>query len=1647
MAKDFVGDYAASRRPFGNPVGVDANTNAMDDEVAGMLATLRRLREQRQAREREAAMAFPKPEGPEAAAPTSSAMAKFGSSPAAAEASMRAAQEEEEHKAFWSAVEAGSTPAIDAALDATGQSAEMLRQRKAALEMEAKKYESERDPALRARARQVFEAEYKSLADDEKTVQEYQDRVIKGIAARQAGNFQASAEMDSIDARYGKVAMLTLARVWKWMDKITNASAGQVGTWFDVATGQGLPDATFAIPVVGAFMEPTQRRGEVFRQELGSALAGTFRGEGEGAEGLVSKYNPWSLTVRGANALGTGLVNLGEAQPVDAATDPLGAAAAEPVRMLGKAYGAAADFVSGAKTPEERATKYMDATAQVIADTILDPTSFINLPLGRILGKALKPLEPLLEGALKRAGTTKYNARTALASLAGKIRAYTRGGLPLEDPDFAALALKSEAARVAYSKDLHLAAMEHRAKIEGKLAAIPPELREDVQARVVPELLERVPKDEWKGAKLQSAEIPSIDSESRAASTARAAEALRPNNERVLVELDDSHIQKALADGRIPVRRMEGYVKIADPEKAARVNALQGTYYYFDPSSSEYLPVGRVLDAVDKVDAAMKLGIGRSTIAKRLGISEAELAPGIGRFSKELNVDIRRLAERQGYDAVLLRSVSGGPGGRATTEVIDLMPRDYSVARIVDEQGKPAAASLRAKGEIDRKILTSVQEARKAVSKALPWLTPEAIHKWFPWADINPGMQRSLFAIQDMFRFLDAVDYAVSPKWLDTEVRSLLESANLDAQTFDIARRALNRAASAARVVTHYKRAVIEPREVMRIWGKVVVNSRDPAAARVMARELGDLEPSLARYADAVAPKPKSDTPSPAYEAALKNIPPQHRAAVTAYVSSIADANEARKVLLAARGINVELADDVLLGYANRRWSPEFQFWLAKHPEVTAALGELKLAQHYNATGQAIPDTNQFAKRKFRAETFDEAEEILRQKFGYTGRDIWDRNWRDVVVGDMLFAANAARRKADFDTFLEVFAKKGSGEYDKGMMSVGELAKRLRMEIPPQYADMMVSRNQANTFLKNNVPDDPSVLRQRINRITNWVSRSVLATPGSVTKDIKGQIINAAITDPRIFAYLDQSFAAIKKGVPDGDLAILEARGLARPSFEAEIAPSTIAAAREFGGSAAAATIEESGFVGGAIRGLGAAAKKVPAIGAPVGKALEKTGRAIGAVGRASLTVRQTSEEVFRLATYKAAKARGLSQEEALLEVAKYWGDFSQLSKLEKGVLKGFVLFFSWQLRALKIGVHQIVDHPFRTRLFLSLTAGDVADREDFPIWARRQGGTVIGKDDAGNPKFISLAAGSYFDPLSEVLQGEAMQRMRTDGLKGVVAGLAQQGLRRLAPMFQAPIEYATNYDSFSGSQIRLEDRQDTKTRTSDHAPAAALWLPEPMKKFLGVEPVYDSKTGALSYVRMDPTLNWLFNKTMPGVGAQLAGTLNPAADPRKSTLEAVGRGVLGTPTYSVRPVDMTGVAKEKVRAAQEALRRSLDRTGLAMNSDGAVRFDDRTDLGRAMLADNERWVREARDLGYSAEGYVRFKMANKYEEALRLIDLANRLRFADEAVAGESLRPAKPLKGLSDESTANLSPRVLGLQQRQDQSRRNRLRSLGGPR
>ena len=550
----------------------------------------------------------------------------------------------------------------------------------------------------------------------------------------------------------------------------------------------------------------------------------------------------------------------------------------------------------------------------------------------------------------------------------------------------------------------------------------------------------------------------------------------------------------------------------------------------------------------------------------------------------------------------------------------------------------------------------------------------------------------------------------------------------------------------------------------------------------------------------------------------------------------------------------------------------------------------------------------------------------------------------------------------------------------------------------------------------------PSVLRARVNRLAAFVSKSLLANPASLIKDIKGQVINAAMTDPNLIKFMPDATAMVTgRALPDKDYAELMASGLARPSFESEIAPSVIKATSEFGGGTTgriAGAIDESGFIGGSIRGIG---KGLEAAGLPrVGRGVQTGGKGVGRVGRELLNARQHSEEVFRLATYKAAKARGLSTTDALHEVAKYWGDFSQLSKLESHVLRGFVLFFSWQLRALKIGMHQIVDHPLRTRLMLSLAAGNVSGDPSFEDWAQRQGGSIIGTDAAGNAKMMSIVAGSYLEPGQDLLQGEIMQRLRTDGIGGVPKGIAQTALRRLVPALQAPFEYATNYDSFSGNQIHLEPGQDTRTRTSDHAPAAFYWIAQKFPtigEWLDIRPVKDTKTGNLRYIHMDPTKNWLFNKVMPGVGAQMT-PLNAAADPRKDLWESASR-LLGFPTYALHKQGVREQVGKHVREGLDVIRPLAPKLGLYVDARGVVGPDLSSDIGRQVAEDNVRWEQEAKDLGKNPDAYKRFKMGAKYQHQLYLIDLSMYLRgwkdLADNPLPDfKGLTPAKdPLRGL----------------------------------
>ena len=131
------------------------------------------------------------------------------------------------------------------------------------------------------------------------------------------------------------------------------------------------------------------------------------------------------------------------------------------------------------------------------------------------------------------------------------------------------------------------------------------------------------------------------------------------------------------------------------------------------------------------------------------------------------------------------------------------------------------------------------------------------------------------------------------------------------------------------------------------------------------------------------------------------------------------------------------------------------------------------------------------------------------------------------------------------------------------------------------------------------------------------------------------------------------------------------------------------------------------------------------------------------------------------------------------------------------------------------------------------------------------------------------------------------MQRLRTDGFAGAVQGSRSPGYGRPRPVPPGPDRVRDELRQLLRVADRLE-LGDTRTRVTDHAPAAVLWLPESLKKFFRRPSGGTSDTGEVSYIHMDPEWNWLFQKLIPGGVA--GGFVSPLADPRKNAFDFAAR-------------------------------------------------------------------------------------------------------------------------------------------------------------
>jgi len=170
----------------------------------------------------------------------------------------------------------------------------------------------------------------------------------------------------------------------------------------------------------------------------------------------------------------------------------------------------------------------------------------------------------------------------------------------------------------------------------------------------------------------------------------------------------------------IPVTRYaEGMSKGLYYKRDNDTNQYCGTFYYFEPESTTFLRVDpkRVLKAIDKVDAAQKLGLPKhiytsyrvayleqdlliskreweatwtkpyynSTYYKGKNIAEDEVfysayKQNVYAIQDGLDQDICNAARKHGYDVIILEKMVGSR--QIVTEVLDTRPREESFANL-----------------------------------------------------------------------------------------------------------------------------------------------------------------------------------------------------------------------------------------------------------------------------------------------------------------------------------------------------------------------------------------------------------------------------------------------------------------------------------------------------------------------------------------------------------------------------------------------------------------------------------------------------------------------------------------------------------------------------------------------------------------------------------------------------------------------------------------------------------------------------------------------------------------------------------------------------------------------------------------------------
>ena len=225
--------------------------------------------------------------------------------------------------------------------------------------------------------------------------------------------------------------------------------------------------------------------------------------------------------------------------------------------------------------------------------------------------------------------------------------------------------------------------------------------------------------------------------------------------------------------------------------------------------------------------------------------------------------------------------------------------------------------------------------------------------------------------------------------------------------------------------------------------------------------------------------------------------------------------------------------------------------------------------------------------------------------------------------------------------------------------------------------------------------------------------------------------------------------------------------------------------------------------------------------------------------GDYSSFVNELYENQSRIASYMAAKAKGMSGEEAarMVDTALYNYSPEMLTSFENNIVKRAIPFYTWMRRNTPHSFQLLMQKPraltIPTKVRDDLNKSNGIDTSLLPEYLQDSGVISLGQTDADGNKVVYKADSLL--PIAELQELVNAIPTGDDTATDSLQQLARFGMQSLTPAVKVPYDIQANTNSYYGTQIKQREGQKTK------APSYVNVLAKMLAPVMGD---YNEKTG-----------------------------------------------------------------------------------------------------------------------------------------------------------------------------------------------------------